>query len=69
MARGRWTTSYRDKARAQYQADQIAQATAVNIEEIKRQAWQEGYAAGFQAGVAQAQQPPPPGYQFGGPAR
>jgi flagellar biosynthesis/type III secretory pathway protein FliH len=56
VARGKWTTSYRDKARAQYAADQIAQVTASQLDEVRRQAWQEGYNAGFVAGAQSAQQ-------------
>lgn len=59
MARGKWTTSYRDKAKAQYAADQIAQATQAQADEIRRQAWQEGYNAGFQAGRDSVQPQPP----------
>jgi hypothetical protein len=46
MARGWWTTSFKDRARAQYQADQIAVADT----QVQRQAYQEGYQAGWQAG-------------------
>lgn len=62
MARGRWTASFKDRATAQYQADQIAGAN----EKVRQEAWQAGYAAGFQAGrdsvlnVAPADGPPAP---------
>jgi hypothetical protein len=32
MARGKWNTSFRDRARAQYQADQIAEALAGKLQ-------------------------------------
>ena len=58
MARGRWTTSWADKAKAQYQADQIAKATSGVNDEARRQAWQEGYNAGFVAGRDSVLNPP-----------
>lgn len=70
MARGKWTTSYRDKGRAQYQADQLAAALATqqqpqpaNKEQLQ-QAFNDGWRAGWAAHQAamqqQAQYPQPP---------
>jgi flagellar biosynthesis/type III secretory pathway protein FliH len=63
MARGKWNTSFRDKAKAQYQADQTAAAIAATNDQVRQEAWQAGYAAGYQAGrdsVLGSQQPPRP---------
>lgn len=52
MARGWWTTSFFDRAKAQYQADQIARAVANNGSQQSvaeaaayRQGWIDGTAA------------------------
>lgn len=50
--RGKWTTSYRDKGKAQYQADQIARALSMSVQATQEQlqkAWQDGYRAGWEA--------------------
>ena len=46
MARGWWTTSFKDCWKAQYEADQIAQAQ----QGVREQAYREGYDAGYRAG-------------------
>jgi hypothetical protein len=73
MARGKWTTSYRDKGKAQYEADQTAAAIvaaqqaqqAPAGQQQLQEAWQAGYRAGWEAHQAAMQQPPQAQHQFG----
>lgn len=76
MARGKWTTSFKDKAKAQYEADQTAAAIVAAqqgqtqqpaaAQQQLNEAWQAGYRAGWEAHQAQmqAQQYPPQNHQW-----
>ncbi|WP_020660875.1 hypothetical protein [Amycolatopsis benzoatilytica] len=55
--RGWWNTSLRDKARAQYQADQIADATAKATAEQLNEACQRGWRDGREALLEEQRQP------------